>query len=74
MQSDVSIEPVEERDPATDQNQTDRVANFIRESETTALGGNHPSSSEPDIAKPGTQILVRELREITRVNGDIAPG
>src|SRR5690242_4670919 len=74
MESDVSVEPVEERDPGTDQDRKDRVTNFIGESETKALGGNHASASEPDIAKLGAQVFVHEPREIARVNGDITPG
>src|SRR5690349_2378739 len=74
MDSKMTVEPVEERDPGTDQDWKDRVANFIGESETKALRGDHASSSKPDIAKPGAEIFVHELREIARVNGDVPPG
>src|SRR5262245_16328829 len=53
MESDVPVELLEELDPIPNQDRQNRIANFVRQSETKAFGGDHPASHKPDRPESG---------------------
>src|SRR5580765_3749751 len=67
MESEVSVELLEESDPFTDQDRQDRIAHVVGEPEAKAFRGDHTPSDKPDVTEPGAQTFVHELREIARV-------
>lgn len=74
MEGDVAAGLPEERDPVANQDRQDRVAHFVDQPETKALGGEGPASDEPDAAERGTQARIHELGEIARAELDVVPG
>jgi len=64
MEGDVSVEPLEEWEPITNQDRQDRISNFVGEPETKAFGGDHTASNKPDGTECGPQAPIHELRKI----------
>jgi len=48
MESDVSVELLEERYPIANQDRQDRITNFVGEPETKACAGNYTACNKPD--------------------------
>src|SRR5258705_10536081 len=48
VETDVSGDLVEERDPITNQDREDRIAHFVAETETKAFPGDNTTSNQPD--------------------------
>ena len=64
MESDVSVEFLEEWDPITNQDRQDRITNFVGQPETKAFPGNYTASNKPDGTERGPQAPIHELRKI----------
>src|SRR6266446_3751293 len=64
MEGDVSVQLLEERDPITNQDRQDRIANFVGQPETKAFPGNYTASHKPDATERGPQVPIHELRKI----------
>src|SRR5258706_6215539 len=64
MEGDVSVEPLEELDPITNQDRQDRIANFVGQPETKTFGGDYTASNKPDATERRPQAPIHELRKI----------
>jgi hypothetical protein len=64
MESDVSVELLEEWDPITNQDRQDRITNFVGQPETKAFPGNDTAPNKPDATERGPQMPIHELRKI----------
>ncbi len=64
MQGDVSVEPVEERDPVTNQDRKDGIANFVGKPKTKGFGSNDSAANNPDGTERRPKTPVHEMGEI----------
>src|SRR5512134_3029097 len=74
VEGDVSVEPLEEWDPITNQDWQDRIADIVGQPETKAFGGDYTASNKPDGTERRPQAPIHERREIARVELDGIPG
>ena len=63
-QRDVSVEPFKERDPVSDHDRHDRIANLVGEAATKTFGRDHAAAHDPDGAIHGPESPINELLEI----------
>src|SRR5262245_19244602 len=61
MESDVSIELLEESDAIADHNREDRIPDLVGQPETKAFAGDDTAANEPDAAELGPQTVIHEL-------------
>jgi hypothetical protein len=64
MESDVSVELLEEPYPIANQDRQNRITNFVGQPEAKAFAGHDTASNEPDGVVRGSQVPIHELGEI----------